>query len=128
MEIFYCLILFVCAVLNVVLFFKVWTMTGDVEKLKSKFCDPGVGFKKSFAALYLQGEYDEAYMLLNRFLAAKVHVMVENCNYVGEFRKDLNKEVLTKLSKYDKYYALIGKEMPVNMKNFTYESYEEITK
>lgn len=37
MEGFIYIIVFVCAILNIVLFFKVWRMTNDVHALKEKF-------------------------------------------------------------------------------------------
>ncbi|MCF0220267.1 MAG: hypothetical protein HUK14_10845 [Muribaculaceae bacterium] len=36
---FYVLILIVFAVLNIILFFKIWNMTNNVEKLKTKFAN-----------------------------------------------------------------------------------------
>lgn len=37
MESFIYIIVLVCAILNIVLFFKVWRMTDDVHALKEKF-------------------------------------------------------------------------------------------
>ena len=37
MEGFICIIVFVCAILNIILFFKVWRMTNDVHALREKY-------------------------------------------------------------------------------------------
>lgn len=37
MEVFIYIIVFVCAILNVILFFKVWRMTNDVHALREKY-------------------------------------------------------------------------------------------
>lgn len=37
MEGFIYIIVFVCAILNIILFFKVWRMTNDVHALREKY-------------------------------------------------------------------------------------------
>ena len=37
MEVFIYIIVFVCAILNIALFFKVWRMTNDVHALREKY-------------------------------------------------------------------------------------------
>lgn len=64
MELLLSIILLVFAVLQIVLFFKVWGMTNDVKKIKEKQREPKLGAAK---VAYLRGDKDLAHILLDEY-------------------------------------------------------------
>ena len=143
------IVIFVSAVVNLILFFKIWGMTNDVDwlsrqvdEITKQVCKPC--YEVKFADYYLSGEYEEAYKYLNHCFAYDIR------DYFIEFSDDCNKspkitesimsifrsssetvaddspnytETITKLvEKYKPLYELIGKEIPENIRNVTYET------
>lgn len=90
-------ILILGAVLNAMLFYKIWMMTNDVKRItvrleatEEKTVDEGL-----LSRLLLEGKKEEAYHYLNR-VAAQMAQRNERGNLIG----------------MKKYYWALGKEMP----------------
>lgn len=66
------------AVLQIILFFKVWGMTNDVEKIKE-----GQTRQKGVDAriAYLRGDKEKAQMLLDEYFFEEARKFAENANY-----------------------------------------------
>ena len=60
---------FVWGILEIILFFKIWGATNDIDKLKSAICDgkKGNGMSSYLKKMYLLGKEDEAYNYLMTF-------------------------------------------------------------
>lgn len=114
------------AVLCIILFVKIWGMTGDVRRLEHRFCDTESPMKK-FSEHYLCGEYEEAYKLLNNFLVKVIAKrFATQSRNEADFKKSFADDIGTLIGRYSRYYEMIGKEIPANIKNVTFDSYNEL--
>lgn len=59
MEGFIYIIVFVCAILNIILFFKVWRMTNDVHSLREKYAPENKEKGKFYGVPSTWDEVDE---------------------------------------------------------------------
>ena len=79
---FISVILAIWGVVELILFFKVWKMTNDVEKLKNKFVEGfndeenglyvNMDINSAVRKLYYLNNTEEAYALLNKYLYYKL--------------------------------------------------------
>ena len=79
---FISIVLVIWGILEIILFFKVWMMTDNVEKLKNRFIEGSKGGEselfvnmdiiRSVRALYYLNQKEEAYELLNKYLYYKL--------------------------------------------------------
>lgn len=102
MEIFIAIITIVVGVLQIVLFFKLWSMTNDVKKLKNKLrADFDIDRTDEIRIALLKGDKEKAIELLTDKLATE---LVERCStdYIDPERITAIKE------KYAKQFAKIG--------------------
>lgn len=133
----------VWSILCLILFFKIWAMTNDVNELKNylvKKEDDSISDKDiamRIKHLYFSGLEDDAYKLLNSFVFKKLSKLksaykgekgfIVNASFdqrLGhEDYKPVEEYISSTLGKYDGLYKLIGKEMPMQLKNITYQSY-----
>ena len=120
-------LVFVDAVLCIILFVKIWAMTSDVRRLEHRFCDTESPMKK-FSEHYLCGEYEEAYTLLNHCLANDISKRFYKLSRNDDdYRKLYEEEISDLISKYySELYKKIGKDIPENLKNVTFDSYNEL--
>ena len=115
------------AVLVIILFVKIWSMTGDVRELRDRICRNEGTVKSKFADYYLCGEYEEAYKFLNHYLASEVNKRFYNLSRNDvDYKKLYADEIANLLSKYSGYYKMIGREIPENLKNVTFDSYNQL--
>ena len=119
---------FIVGLLHVILFFKIWGMTNDVDKLKERFCTPYFsGVKKKFTEYYLCGEYEEAYKFLNHYLVSEMHERFYTQSRNGNsYKKEFEDWFAKLIDRFSKYYRLIGKDVPDNLKNVTFDSYDNM--
>ena len=115
------------AVLCIILFVKIWGMTGDVRRLEHRFCDTESPMKK-FSEHYLCGEYEEAYTLLNHCLANDISKRFYKLSRNDiDYKKRYEEEISDLISKYySELYKKIGKDIPENLKNVTFDSYNKL--
>ena len=137
------IILAIWGILEIVLFFKVWKMTNDVEKLKNKFIDDNdngegetfvnMDIVSSVRALYYLNKKEEAYELLNKYLYyemtyfanftihkdenGKEYVFIDRVSYYIE--ELINNAYLKTLP----LYKALDKDIPDNLAPFDYEEY-----
>lgn len=127
MNDFILFLVLVDAVLCIILFVKIWGMTSDVRRLEHRFCDTESPMKK-FSEHYLCGEYEEAYTLLNHCLANDISKRFYKLSRNDiDYRKRYEEEISDLISKYySELYKKIGKDIPENLKNVTFDSYNEL--
>lgn len=108
---------FVWGVLEIILFFKIWGATNDIDKLKSAICDGKKGNDMSsyLKKMYLLGKEDEAYDYLNEaFCDEVVKICIECLNKAVPdlARVDFSEKLKSVRERYTKHYQSIRKEMP----------------
>ncbi len=117
---------FVFALINIILLFKIWGMTNDVDRIShqvdkiTEHVDKR--YEAKFADYYLSGEYEEAYRLLNHYLADEIHIEYENLSSGDkDYKQKYNKGIARIIDEFKPFYELLGKDIPDNIKNVTYE-------
>ena len=71
---------------------------------------------------YPSGEYEEAYRLLNHYLADEIHIEYENLSSGDkDYKQKYNKGIARIIDEFKPFYELLGKDIPDNIKNVTYE-------
>lgn len=124
------IILFVFGILNLILFFKIWGMTNDVEvlkrlqngmtddieKMKIKICNRGLTnaqLSKRVLELKYTGKGDEAKKLVDQ------NLMLDVFNFICDKEASIEqtKEKVGKVvAWYGKYYKILGYEAPNELK------------
>jgi hypothetical protein len=154
--IFCSIVIFVFAVLQIILFFKVWGMTDDVKKLKQKFVetekpDTNEYISHKVMLLHLEGKDEEAFDFLNHNLynrlipyisqicqliqsdSYKIKIKDGEC-YGGYYEPKNNLSKLfeerkkRKIESLEVYYHKIGKEIPSYLKDLTFMSFYSFNK
>ena len=121
------IVVFIFALINIILLFKIWGMTNNVDwisrqvdKITEQVDKPR--YEAKFADYYLSGEYEEAYRLLNHYLADEIHIEYDNLSSDDkESKQKYNKAIARIIDEYKPFYELLGKNIPDNIKNVTYE-------
>ncbi len=140
---FISVILLIWGILEIILFFKVWKMTNNVEKLKNKFVagfndeenDSFVDMDINSAVreLYYLNKKEEAYELLNKYLyhtityftRCEVNKRIDGIDYCyvkgsicssDEWINNCYREVIL-------LYKALGRDIPKNLAPFDYEKY-----
>ncbi|MGM9860889.1 MAG: hypothetical protein ACI31C_09065 [Muribaculaceae bacterium] len=146
--IFFLIVSIITAILQGILFFKIWNMTNDVKHLKkiiSREIDCDIDSEMSYEdlcikvrKLYFNGFEEKAYNLLNAALFnllsrkmistlkrdEKFVVGVWDSNAPGGYKYiEINELIQQVLSKYEYIYGLIGREIPQNIKRITYDKF-----
>lgn len=140
---FIAVVLAIWGILEIILFFKVWMMTDNVEKLKNRFVEGSKGgesnlfanmdIKSSVKALYYLNKKEEAYELLNKYLYYKLiyfdrfevhqdkngkkyaYINGANCSSEKWFEKVI--KVVKPL------YKALNKDIPDTLQQLTYDDY-----
>lgn len=114
-------IVIIWSIVCIILFFKVWRACNDIHTLKEKINDT-----RTIEELYLVGDDEHVYTALNKSLAKRITVIVNNMvkTYGGTVEwseKRLNnrfKKVLDALlEEYSPKYKIIGKSIPERIAN-----------
>ena len=152
--VFFMLIAFLAALLQVILFFKVWGMTNNVKYLKeftkrqfpSAYTDDIDKrlFVNRIRQLYFCDKIEEAYEVLNAYVYKKItliddaeiqengDIFVKTDEWDNKSNSYVRIPVQTFIgniiTEFEAIYELIGKNMPSNLKNISYERYIEFSK
>lgn len=116
------LITIAAAILQIVLFFKVWAMTNDVRKLREKYAVPNASnFCFEIRKLLVSGNKEKAKeLLLNRF-----YVDINELNYSGldksesnwpQVQKNIDADFLKLKEQLANDFSKIGEQLPENIK------------
>ena len=103
------IIIIVFGILQIILFFKVWGMTNDVNNINSKLheCKDE---NREYELLMISGKYDVVYQILIDKLSKEIH---DAYNYFNESYYE--KEVKRLLDIYKPRFQKIEKEIPEHL-------------
>ena len=148
--VFFAIVSIAAAILQICLFFKLWKMTSDVNQIKRT-----IDFDFYNAAdckldtlairvrnLHFSGRNETAFGLLNAFLyqaLKKVELAEENegimtvidgwdYSLAKTIIKPVDTYVKDSIAKLEPLYKLIGKEVPSELRTFSYEKFMAFTK
>ena len=135
MDVILAIVVIVFGILQIMLFFKIWGMTNDVEelkrlqsnmindveKLKIKICNRGLTnaqLSKRMLELKYTGRKDEAKTLVDQNLMLDVfNIICSNEGTVEQLKGKVGKVIVW----YEKYYRLLGCEVPNEFKEINVE-------
>ena len=103
------------SVLSVILFFKVWGMCNDVDRIMRKMTST-VG-KEDITVLIIEGKYDEAEAILNKTIAERIARM-----YKPDYAlttETIEKRLGYLFKEYEPYYEKMGRSIPEKIKKTT---------
>ena len=127
MEEFVSLLMIVFGVLQIILFFKIWGATNDIDKLKSTICDKthSVDRDRYLRKMHLLNKINEAEDFLNERCSEEIITIYDECtrnanvenevwyngsllpiNKVFEYKKN------DVLNNYEPYYQLFDLKIP----------------
>jgi hypothetical protein len=139
MDVILAIIVIVFGILQIILFFKIWGMTNDVnelqilqngmandvEKLKIKICNRGLTnaqLSKRMLELKYTGRKDEAKTLVDQNLMLDVfNIICSNEISLEQSKEKAGKVILW----YEKYYKILGCEVPTEFKEINIEKVAE---
>lgn len=113
------ILLFIWGILQIILFFKIWGMTTDVEKILSVMRQ-----KDSFIKAYLSGNDDALYETLNQKLYKELCSICEEIRYSANSKERTDFFVKHRdiaISKFQKKYDLINRSIPERFHTATYD-------
>ena len=140
---FIAVVLAIWGILEIILFFKVWMMTDNVEKLKNRFVEGSnnnerelfvnMDIRSSVRTLYYLNKKEEAYELLNKYLyyiityfsSHEVYKRIDGKDYSyikgilyssDEWINNCYREVIL-------LYKALGRDVPDYLAPFDYEEY-----
>lgn len=122
------------ALLNIILFFKLWNATNNIETVKDsidiiKEIIIKTGISKSPRLLYAMNKPEDVYLQLNIQLFTELHLLAVNCSkkYGEEEAESLfDKEREELVTDYEKSYKMINKEIPQYFKTTTLQQMQKI--
>ncbi len=120
-------LLFAWTVLNIILFFKIWSATNNVEIIKEIIAKQEIS--KSPRLLYATNRMEEVYSQLNIQLFSELHLLAIQCTKrYNDIESDsqFNKGREEVISNYQKSYKMINKEIPKHFKEATLQQMQEI--
>ena len=138
MDLIFYFVYFVFGVLSLVLFFKIWGMTNDVERIQKKVCAQRGSAWVKIKHLILLGKTEEAYQELNACFLEQVEHIANRCPYnskndgffVQNYTSDNSKrdgffakELDSAISLFKPWYDAIGKEIPSGLKELDAKRY-----
>ena len=154
--IFYGIVFLIFAVLQIILFFKVWGMTNNVKKLKQKFVetekpDTNEYISHKVMLLHLEGKDEDAFDFLNHNLynrlipyisqicqliqsdSYKIKIKDGECygyyeNEEYNLSKSFEEKKKEEIESLEVYYHKIGKEIPSYLKDLTFMSFVNFSK
>ena len=140
---FISIVLVIWGILEIILFFKVWMMTDNVEKLKNRFIEGSKGGEselfvnmdiiRSVRALYYLNQKEEAYELLNKYLYYKLAYFAQipiskdgngrEYSYIKDSIRYKDEWLDTVFKIVTPLYKALGKDIPDNLLQFNYDDF-----
>lgn len=118
----------VVAILQIILFFKLWGMTNDVKRIKEKMIPSlSESITEELNILHLMGKDDECEELILRDFYHKLLESVRQAKsrlLEDTYATQIDKPIAEVIEVVAKQYAFIGREMPDAIKNLkTYKDF-----
>lgn len=115
MDDFILIVSVAASVLTVILFFKVWGMCNDVDRIMGKVTST-VG-KDDITVLIIQGKYDEAEEVMNKAIAERIGRMYAPQS--GLTTDTIEKRLDYLFKEYEPYYKKMDRNIPEKLKKTT---------
>lgn len=134
MEIIIAIVALVAAILNIILFFKLWGMTNNVSELRDLFVmEKNNGSREDLLnqlrVSYVLGENEKIKQKLILHFVERIN---NDCKAYDEYylhHTGLNDSITTQVEHLSKALAIIGEETPERIKNMkTYRDFYEVFK
>ena len=112
MDILLIIVGLVFAVLQIILFFKIWGMTNDVKTIKKKLRSEDINevdLAREVLKLHLMAKDDEAETIITNNLLTTIFVLCDETERSLQFKENTVKEVQQRA---EKLYALIDRPVP----------------
>ncbi len=133
-------VMLICGILEIVLFFKIWGMTNNIKAIKEKSFNEGlssnnidVTISKLRHYIFLQDIETAKKILLDKFISEieneysllpREHYDTIKGEYVDDEKYNLQKSIRTRVEALDKQFEKIGEGLPEYIKQMnTYEDY-----
>lgn len=117
-------ILLIVSIFNIILFFKLWKMCNNVKKLTKTLCENEQDISSLVPYLVMTGQIDEAEQAITKSLCMKfIEAFPVICSQYNDSAQ--SKMIQNIIDKYDKSYQKIGREMPAQYKELTFEKLKE---
>lgn len=119
MEIYYFLsiVLVVVSILQIILFFKVWGMTNDVDAIKIS-----IGATDNFSSLAWMGSSESAYRSLCKSMLEELesvmcwsYIKKGELNEIPEYMNGGVKSIESIIDRYEGKFIAIGEKMPEHL-------------
>ena len=118
----------IVSIFQIILFFKLWGATNDIEKIKNKL-EIKVFDESELRVLYMTGHKDEAIAYLNRWLATEVQAAFKEATGKRKFEQRFKDAYDKAINKYKPMYDALGEEVPESITSITsYEQYKKFGK
>ena len=128
MEEFIAIVAGIFGILSIILFFRVWGMTNDVDKIMKYICDgdkwKNIDVQQDIVRLNLKGQNAKAVEELTAFLDKRLDLILADSSSRGiaSEKQDKWNEVV---ESYEGLYKYLGAKMPDHLKNFNFEKFFE---
>lgn len=126
MESLLVILIIVFAVLQIILFFKIWGMTDNVRKLSSHFC-PTRSFKEptiEIAKALTMGDINKAAQLLSRQLDDYHDILIDKIYVSGLYTTDMAQEKWTSaLQKHEAILTQLGLKLDEKYSGFDFNKF-----
>ena len=105
-----CTIVF--GILSIILFFKLWVMTNNIQEIRDKLICQQHTTKENFRLLILQEEKAKAFDYVKKELTERLEKLFSD--YYNQYSIGQSKEII---EKYNKMAALTGFQLPEHLQN-----------
>lgn len=129
MESIVWIIIIVFGILQIILFFKIWGMTNDIEKIRDKYCRTETvkieGIKPAVVRMKNLGQKKEALVFLDNMMQKRLDGLFTELQTSDTPIEELDKHWSNYVRGYTKMYIYLGEEIPEGYKNFSFRTYNE---
>ena len=123
MDLFIVFVYLICAILSLVLFFKIWGMTNDVELIQKSVCKKSPSAWVRVKHLIFLGKTEEAYQELNSLFLDQIEYVSTRCPNNSDRERVFTNGLASAIEIFKPWYDAIGKEIPSELKNLTASKY-----
>lgn len=128
METLIYLAMIVLAVLNVILFFKIWGMTNDIDEIKTKYCQKDKTPLLIVKQLILCGKNQDATDVLNQFLADYMQEQYRHFYGTQNAEQDFRNAIDKRLATLKPFYDAAGSAVSERLAKITFSEYSNFGK
>lgn len=123
MELIINLLLIYFAILSLVLFFKIWGLTDDVERIEKTVCAQRSSAWVKIKHYILLGKTEDAYHELNSLFLEQIEYVSKRCPINSDRERVFTNGLNSAIEIFKPWYDAIGKEIPSHFKELTAAKY-----